>query len=135
MLSSLVKDCVIVVDGGCKNNGRKDPVGYGSFKVFVGSQEVRQMKFDLPDCQTNNQAELGAWIMALEYIASDPKRLGLEWTIKGDSALVINALSGKSKIKNAGLKPLFATAVDLAAKVNYRIQQISGDEVKVILGH
>lgn len=54
---------------------------------------------------TNNQSEYRALIMGLEYA----KSLNCEQiTCYLDSELIVKQLNGQYKVKNAGIKPLFA---------------------------
>lgn len=135
MLKSLINSLCIVVDGGCLGNGLDNPTGYGSFAVFVNTTKVRTETFDLPECTTNNQAEYASWVKAFKYIIDNPKRMSLHWTIKGDSKLVIDQITGKAKCKNAGLKVHHFLATEALRIVDAEIVRISGDEVKAILGH
>lgn len=61
---------------------------------------------------TNNQAEYRAVIMALERA----RKLGARQVVlKSDSELVVRQLNGRYAVKNAGLLPLYAKAMQLIA--------------------
>ena len=61
---------------------------------------------------TNNQAEYKAVIAALEEAA----RLGLtNVDVKADSELVVKQVSGRYRVKNAALKPLYNRVRELQA--------------------
>jgi ribonuclease HI len=98
----------IVFDGGSKGNPGR---GYGSYIISYNGAPIveQQLTFDhIGDAITNNQAEYMTLIHALERLAIDRagKLSGTAVKVLGDSALVINQVSGRWKVKNEGLRPL-----------------------------
>jgi ribonuclease HI len=64
---------------------------------------------------TNNQAEYRALIAALEQaISLGAKKID----IRLDSELIVRQLSGRYRVKNAGLKPLYEQVQQLLAKLD-----------------
>lgn len=99
---------IIHIDGASRNN--PGPAGAGIVMEKDG-ELVSKEGFYL-GIKTNNQAEYYALLLALFFIhryaqPHDPIR------IASDSELLIKQLTGHYKIRNAGLKPLFALAQSL----------------------
>jgi probable phosphoglycerate mutase len=90
---------VIYTDGGARGN--PGPAGAG-YVIFADGNVTEGKKF-LGERQTNNWAEYEAVALALK----DAKEAGLAGrsaTVRMDSQLVVEQLSGNWKIKDAGLK-------------------------------
>lgn len=105
----------IIFDGGSKGN---PGLGYGSYQIRKDGVAIveERLTFDhIGTAITNNQAEYMTMIHAIERLAID--RAGVlkdtSVIIWGDSLLVINQVSGRWKINNAGLKPLQQRAKSL----------------------
>ena len=98
----------ITFDGGSLGN---PGVGYGSYAIAEsgGQPLVTRLEFSANgEIVTNNQAEYRTLISALESLID---RLGADApraqvTVRGDSKLVIEQVSGRWKVKNAELRPL-----------------------------
>jgi ribonuclease HI len=132
----------IISDGGSIRNGEPDAIGYGSY-VFASEtgQTTKQKSLSFPAGTTSNEAEYMTLITALREIKEaftnighDPK--DIELTVKVDSQLIIGQLMKGWKIKAINLKPLVVEAgwlVDSFGKVVF--EQITGQEMKAILGH
>lgn len=85
------------IDGGCRNNGAADAEGYASVKL--GDVVYR---IDLPGAKTNNQAELGAFLAALQLLWERRPLPPIE--LHGDSQYVAGLIFGTWKAKeNKGL--------------------------------
>lgn len=134
-------ELTIICDGGSLGNGSIDSIGYGSFMALVGdnkSGKIHQRQFG--EGVTNSEAEYKALIAGLEHVstafisaASDLKTI--ELTIRTDSQMVIGHICEKWKTK-PHLIPLRNRAselCDLFAKTTF--VKMSGDEMKLILGH
>jgi ribonuclease HI len=99
---------VIVFDGGSLGNPGK---GYGSYVLInpMGRELREQLEFP-PDWGplTNNQAEYHTLIRAFEHLAEQlgERKARERVRVEGDSQLVLYQISGKWKVKNAGLRPL-----------------------------
>lgn len=127
---------VIFVDGGCKNNGSPDSLSYGSFKVYYRGELKRSVEFELPDCETNNQAEYASLVQATLYLEGDSKRLSAPVVIKTDSQLVVGQLTQGWKVKDkdlqywhSNLKPF------LTRNPNIHLEKVDRSEIVKVLGH
>ena len=82
---------------------------------------------------TNNVAEYQALILGLRKTVE----LGVQYlTVRSDSELMVRQLSGRYKVKNAGLKPLYAEAIDLIGRFDdvqiehvYRQNNVEADRM------
>lgn len=111
----------IYTDGGARGNPGLAACG-AVIKNEKGEVVLKASKFI--GIATNNQAEYKALILALEKAReilnsgenakSLVKNKNLECHL--DSELVVKQLNGEYKIKNEGLKPLFAQARNLISK-------------------
>ena len=119
----------LLTDGGCKGNGKAEAQSYGSYLLAAVSkddskQQGRHEQFALPGAHTSNQAEYGALIEGLKYTRDlvvrirDGYQEELALFITTDSQMMANQLLGTSKVKNAGLKPLFDQASSLINEIN-----------------
>ena len=108
---SKAPDYFIMFDGGSRGN---PGFGYGSYLLVRSSdrkQDIKRLEFG--DGKTNNEAEYGALLAALRDLIDritaaghDPATYSVR--IAGDSALVINQLSGKWKTRNDRMAALCA---------------------------
>jgi len=134
----------IVFDGGSKSNGSANK-GYGSFITFSNGKKVKmsimgnvveQAHWDFPD-STSNEAEWKTCIMALSYayelILKNNKFLDI--TLHGDSANVIQGLSGGWKTKAENLMGLRERAERYAEITMAKFQQEPRELIVKILGH
>lgn len=103
----------IHTDGGARGN--PGPAGAGA--VIECEDKTIQLKKYLSK-KTNNQAEYEALILALSHIINDLQDDGRTITAFCylDSELVVNQLNGDYKVKNEGIKPLYAQVCDLSSK-------------------
>jgi broad specificity phosphatase PhoE/ribonuclease HI len=111
------RDVIIEADGGARGN--PGPAGYGAVVFDAKSGEVLAERAEGIGAATNNVAEYQGLIAGLRAAAE----LGAESVdVRMDSKLVVEQMSGRWKIKNAGLQPLALEAQKLArrfARVRY----------------
>ena len=132
-----IQSVVIYADGACPGNGQPGARMYCSFAVYVNEELVHTEKVDLSDLavkQTNNTAEFHALIEALSYM-TQAQRKRLEFVVRTDSELVYEAWMRQKTVKTSHLRPLYQKVLDLAAELNVKLEQISGDSMKLVLGH
>ena len=97
---------ILRTDGGSRGN--PGPAGAGFVIEHDGEIICRGGRF--LGSQTNNVAEYEALIWGLENVAA----LGFsEVTVFADSELLVKQVNGAYRVKNQGLKPLFARVVAL----------------------
>lgn len=103
---------ILMFDGGSRGNPGKAGCGY----VICSSHDVDETQDPLiigyeylGVHQTNNYAEYSGLIRGLEVAISHGLTTS-DIQIEGDSLLVIQQLSGKWKVKNENLKPLYEKA-------------------------
>jgi len=95
--------CVLFFDGGCRGN--PGPMAIGAVLLENG-KKVKEISKHI-GIGTNNIAEWKALIEGLKLaIAHDCKEL----EVRGDSQLIIRQISGRYKVKNENLIPLFIEA-------------------------
>lgn len=95
----------IYTDGAARGN--PGPAGAGWVIINAHGKIALENKKYLGEL-TNNQAEYGALILALE----DAHDLGAkELLLQADSELMVRQLKGEYKVRNEGLKPLFRKVV------------------------
>lgn len=99
---------ILYTDGGSRGN--PGPAGCGWVLTSPEGQLLTE-GYHFLGIATNNVAEYTALVKGLESAS----RLGIsELTVKADSELMIRQLNGIYKVKNEGLKPLFARVQELA---------------------
>lgn len=108
----------VFFDGLCEPRNPGGWAIYG-FVVFKDDEKIHEEyglagKPGTPEA-TNNIAEYSGILKALEWLEKNG-HTGSEVEICGDSQLVVKQLSGEFRIKNPGLKPLFARVVQLKQK-------------------
>jgi ribonuclease HI len=100
-------DYVVVFDGGSEGNPGR---GYGSYAILAGDRrEIGRL--DFTGDMTNNEAEYATLLHALDDVggrieraARSPAEFSVE--VRGDSALVLNQVSGEWKAKDERLRAL-----------------------------
>jgi ribonuclease HI/quercetin dioxygenase-like cupin family protein len=128
----------VAFDGGSRGNPGQ---GYGSYLVQSPGRKPVVKRVEFGDNYTNNQAEYDSLIAALEYIIDrlnatgrTPEQVALD--IKGDSDLVVNQLQGTYKVKEGGLKPRHARALELLDQFGaWMITWHPREESVRLLGH
>ena len=93
------KVLTVFADGGCSNNGTPDAKGYASV-LIIGARRTLE-RIDLPNAQTNNQAELGALWAALDLLGTLLLFPQFVWTVElnMDSNFALNTVFNDWKIK------------------------------------
>ncbi|MCW6005803.1 histidine phosphatase family protein [Micromonospora sp. CPCC 205371] len=112
-----IRRVVVEADGGARGN--PGPAGFGAVVRDADSTDVLVERSAALGVTTNNVAEYSGLIAGLEAAAE----LGAaEVEVRMDSKLVVEQMSGRWQIKNAGLRPLAAKAAALVRrfeKVSY----------------
>ncbi|MBI3930012.1 MAG: ribonuclease HI family protein [Armatimonadetes bacterium] len=108
-------DYLLIFDGGSINN---PGLGYGSYLLIGADGRSLSRRLEFGPGVTNNQAEYMALIAGLRDLLATIESRGARpadhsLEVRGDSALVINQLGGRWKVKNLGLKTLQAEARQL----------------------
>ena len=104
------KKLLVYSDGAARGN--PGPAGAGAVLTRVDGTVVSKVGKFLGTA-TNNVAEYTALLLGLEVAL----RVGAdEVEVVADSELLVRQLNGEYKVKNAGLKPLFAQAQALLTK-------------------
>ncbi len=113
----------IYTDGAAKGN--PGPAGAGWVVIDSKGKTVLENKKYLGEL-TNNQAEYGALLLALE----DAVKVGAnKLLLCADSELMVRQLKGEYKVKNDGLKPLFQKAVLTLSKFeSYTLKYIPREQ-------
>jgi len=133
---------IITCDGGSLNNQIAEKrEGYGSYMVNSPGKvnKIRRLKFGKG--VTNNEAEYMALISALTMISDSFTAVAInlktiKLTVRSDSQLVIGQLSKGHKVNALNLRPLVDEASALCNQFfHVQFEQITGDEMKLILGH
>jgi len=106
-------DYTLVFDGGSLGNPGR---GYGSYQVIDRhGTVVAEERLEFGERITNNGAEFRTLIAGLEHLlqhlGDGAQRATL--SVRGDSQLVINGVTGRWKIKHEDLKPLRDRAAQL----------------------
>jgi len=101
-------DVVVHTDGGARGN--PGPAGIGVVVTDRSGQVLAEIAEGIGHA-TNNVAEYRAVIAGLERA----RELGaVRVRVRADSLLVVSQLAGTWKVKDAGLRPLWARARELA---------------------
>lgn len=100
------------VDGGFNGHA------YGSYKIVFSKSEVLHKTFDLPNADTNNQAEYLSLIRLLSMLVELKKQYDKVWnqfdfTIYTDSKLMYNQIRGVYATRDSELKKLNKIVKDL----------------------
>lgn len=103
------ENVIIEADGGSRGN--PGPAGYGAVVLHASTGEVLAERSEAIGVATNNVAEYQGLLAGLRAAAA----LGATRVdVRMDSKLVVEQMSGRWKIKNAGLRPLAIEAQKLA---------------------
>jgi ribonuclease HI len=104
-------ELTIYTDGASRNNPGE--AGAGIFILQDGEPIQRIARY--LGTTTNNIAEYTAAIIGLEQAV----KLGASRvTLNADSELLVKQINGQYRVKNEGLKPLYAKVKELIAKIN-----------------
>jgi ribonuclease HI len=132
-------DYVLTFDGGSKGNPGQ---GYGSYAITRAKDGARRLKrLELGENTTNNEAEYDTLIAALhdligriEAARRDPAEFTLE--VRGDSALVINQLLGRWKVKERRMQDRVDRCLPLLRRFGaVQLRQQPREESVRVLGH
>ncbi len=120
MTTNTPTDCVFVVTYGAAR-GNPGPAAIGALFTDANGKELATLSQKIGNA-TNNVAEYRALIAALEFAA---KKGWSDLRVKTDSELMARQIRGEYKVKNAGIKPLHAQALDLIAALDtFRIEEV-----------
>ncbi len=106
------ENVVIWVDGASRGN--PGPAALGAVIQDVEGNTLARLSRRI-GTTTNNQAEYRALIAALEKAVSLGAR---RVSVNSDSELVVRQVTGRYRVKNAGLKPLFQKVKRLQADLD-----------------
>ncbi|WP_433829013.1 bifunctional RNase H/acid phosphatase [Actinoplanes sp. CA-015351] len=102
---------IVEADGGSRGN--PGPAGFGAVVKEAATGEILLERWDSAGITTNNVAEYSGLIAGLRAAAElNATRVD----VRMDSKLVVEQMSGRWQIKNAGLRPLAAEAATLVSK-------------------
>ena len=112
-------------DGGARGN--PGPAGYGVHIVDDRGNVLAEQHGSLGTA-TNNVAEYRGLIAALQWAVEQ----GLtQFTVRGDSQLIIEQMRGNYKVKNEGLKPLYLQARMLVMQIgDVRFEHVRREQNK-----
>ena len=112
-------------DGGARGN--PGPAGYGVHIVDEQGTVLSEQHGSLGTA-TNNIAEYRGLIAALQWAVEQ----GLtQFTVRGDSQLIIEQMRGNYKVKHEGLKPLYLQARMLVMQIgDVRFEHVRREQNK-----
>ena len=114
---------VIHIDGASRNNPGKAGAGI----VMEKDGEVVSREGFYLGIKTNNQAEYYALLLSLFFVHRYAQTDDLI-RIASDSELLVKQITGKYRIKNEGLKPLFALAQSLLNAYTIKIMHVMRED-------
>jgi ribonuclease H / adenosylcobalamin/alpha-ribazole phosphatase len=112
----------IYCDGASRGN--PGPASYGVSIVDSGGQAIAEFGEEL-GIRTNNYAEYQGVIAALRYLSGTEYR---DVTIRMDSKLVIEQLSGRWKVKSPDMRELVSEASRLLGPFNAKLEWIPREQ-------
>ena len=95
---------VASLDGGARGN--PGPAGYG-VRIESAEGALVDELYGALGVATNNVAEYNALLAALQWAVDHGER---QVHIRADSELLVKQMRGEYKVRNAGLRPLYARA-------------------------
>lgn len=121
-LQSLHMHIVINTDGGSRGN--PGPAA-ASFTVKNNQAEILHEDSAYLGVATNNVAEYSALRMAMLWVQTDAKRLGItKLDIVMDSELVVKQMRGEYKIKDANLQLIASEIKTIEKSLNFPVSYI-----------
>lgn len=108
----MTRSLVVEADGGSRGN--PGPAGYGAVVRDAATGAVLAEVSDSLGIATNNVAEYSGLLAGLRAAAGLAP--GAEVEVRMDSKLVVEQMSGRWQIKHPGIRPLAASARDLAQR-------------------
>lgn len=120
---------IIYCDGGCFGNGTDKQDGYGSYRV-EGKPTIYRQTFGNV---TNNQSEL----MILRHVLRQLKQhmVKSEVTIRMDSQLVVNTVTGVWAARDQKLVPLVGECQALLRETYAKLEWVGRDTIVAQVGH
>jgi ribonuclease HI len=138
-----MKSITVWIDGGCRNNGTPQAEGYGSVLIQGREDNMHRLSFD--NAKTNNQAEYGALLAALDLlnVLLEPRfaHHDISIVVNTDSALLHNQVTGAWKTKSRELQGLRDAArhgiqlFENAPNIEFRIEKVARGTIEHHLGH
>jgi ribonuclease HI len=117
-------ELTIYTDGASRNNPGE--AGAGVY-ILQDGRPIEKIARYL-GTTTNNVAEYTAAIIGLDHAVM---RGALRVTLLADSELLVKQINGQYKVKNEGLKPLYAKVKELIAKIgSVEVQYIPREQNK-----
>ena len=148
MLRSELVSLEVYTDGGALNNGNANGSGvvncYGSYLVIAVTKDGKQVpvkheeKLPMPHLKTNNEAEYQSFINGATYVTNLFDRMGnkpVPVVFKIDSKILFDQITGVTKCKAQNLQGFNFLAKEAIRLLEAKMERISGNEMKVILGH
>jgi len=123
MLSDIGEDMIFLYADGA-SRGNPGPAAYGVHIVDSNGQLIADLGEQL-GIATNNQAEYSGVIAGLRFLTTTDHRTV---TIRLDSKLVVEQLSGRWKIKNPGMQELAIEAQELLAGFDAKFEWVPREE-------
>jgi len=129
---------VVVFDGGSRGNPGP---GYGSYALLFADHRPQVVHLEFEEEMTNNEAEYEALICALEDLRGrlmamegDPQHC--EVTVRGDSQLVINQVTGAWKAREPRMLQRRDRVRQLLRSFgSVSFQQERREKIEEVLGH
>ncbi|OHD26160.1 MAG: hypothetical protein A2Y38_23870 [Spirochaetes bacterium GWB1_59_5] len=127
------------IDGGCKRNGMPDAQGYAT--VRIKGHDDKTWPIELSTAKTNNEAEFGALLSALDLLSALQDHPGHQVEIRTDSQDLIGwvMLNWKIKTDHPRLERLRGVAIDgileLMKYADVDLVKADRDEIVQMLGH
>jgi ribonuclease HI len=113
---------VAYTDGGARGN--PGPAGFGVRIEDARGALIDELHGSL-GIATNNVAEYRGLIAALEWALAHGHR---DVTVRSDSELLVKQMRGEYRVKNEGLRVLFAEARRLAAQMRVRFEHVRRED-------
>lgn len=141
IVSALSYDFHVLFDGGSTCNGSPQARAYGSALLVCRDGRKDTERYTFRRGQTNNQAEYGALIMALQSLITRIEAAGQDpgaFTVRvvGDSLLVLHQITGEFKCKAPTLLPLRNAARQLVKRFDaVTLEHTPRETCLHLLGH
>ena len=121
-----MSEITIHSDGAARGN--PGPAGAGAVLTDSTGAVVGEVCRYLGDDMTNNQAEYRALLLALQK-ALESGATGV--SIFADSELMVKQIRGEYRVKNEGIKPLYAEVVGLLRRIGkYKVEHVRREKNK-----
>lgn len=117
-------EIIAYTDGASRGN--PGPASIGIYITDADGEMIHEHREKLGH-QTNNYAEYMAVLRALELAKEHGSKKVL---LRADSELMVRQMTGIYKVKNEGIKVLFAQCKELAAKFELKIEHVRREKNK-----